>query len=71
MPSERVINHLRELAQVARALQEEETAPEAKVMLAKLEADYEASASRIERETDPGHQAVTRNHAGARTSDRG
>jgi DNA-binding ferritin-like protein len=71
MPSERVINHLRELAQVARTLQEEETAPEAKVMMAKLAADYEASASRLEQKTSTDRQAEMGNDAGSRASDRG
>jgi DNA-binding ferritin-like protein len=68
MPSERVINHLRELAQVARTLQEEETALEAKVMMAKLAADYEASASRAEQEISTDRQAVMRNEGGSRAT---
>jgi DNA-binding ferritin-like protein len=50
MPSERAISHLRELAQVARVLEEEATVPDARQMMAKLAADYEASARRIEEE---------------------
>lgn len=64
MASERVIRHLRDLAEIARQLEKEAATPKARHSFAELATGYETFAQSLERQTIPAQVEPSSLYAG-------